>query len=87
MDRSTDQSAAPVGHTLEYELSLVREAIAMVAGRSSPRVVVGGLRFGEHLLTTARGFATEAGVGLVPLWIPDHAGADIAIERLPDDHG
>ena len=87
MDRSTDQSAAPVGHTLKYELSLVREAIAMVAGGSSPRVVVGGLRFGERLLTTARGFATEAGVRLVPLWMADHDGADIAIERLPDDHG
>lgn len=85
MDQSSDESNARVGRTLEHEMSLVREAIAMVAGGGSPRVTVGGLRFGEALLTTARGMAREAGVRLVPLWMPDDAGADIAIERITDD--
>jgi hypothetical protein len=65
-------------------MSLVREAIAMVAGGASPRVVVGGLHFGETLLTLARPAATEAGVRIVPLWMPDDAGADIAVERIGD---
>jgi len=85
MNQSSDESNARVGRTLEHEMSLVREAIAMVAGGGSPRVTVGGLRFGEALLTTARGMATEAGVRLVPLWMPDDAGADIAIERIDDE--
>jgi len=85
MNQSSDASNARVGRTLEHEMSLVREAIAMVAGGGSPRVTVGGLRFGEALLTTARGMATEAGVRLVPLWMPDDAGADIAIERIDDE--
>jgi hypothetical protein len=80
MDQPIDQ--ARVGHTLEYEMNLVREAIAMVAGGDAPRVVVGGLHFGEALLATARGLAAEAGVRLVPLWMPDDAGADIAVERI-----
>ncbi len=85
MDQPTDQLAARVGRTLELEMTLVREAIAMVAGGGAPRVVVGGLRFGEALLATARGLATEVGVRLVPLWMPDDAGADIAVERITDD--
>ena len=85
MDQSKDWSATPVGRTLEYEMDLVREAIAMVSGGASRRVVVGGLRFGETLLAPARGLALEAGVRLVPLWMPDDAGADIAIERIDDE--
>ena len=65
-------------------MSLVREAIEMVARGASPRVVVGGLQFGEMLLARARGLAAEAGVRLVPLWMPDDAGADIAVERIVD---
>jgi hypothetical protein len=85
MDRAPDESTARVGRTLEYEMTLVREAIAMVAGGGSPRVTVAGLRFGESLLATARGLATEAGVRLVPLWMPDDFGADIAVERIEDE--
>ena len=66
-------------------MNLVRDAIAMVASGGSRRVVVGGLSFGETLLDHARGLATEAGVRLVPLWMPDDAGADIAIERIDDE--
>lgn len=72
------------GRTLEQELLLVREAIDMVAGGGAPRVVVGGLQFGEALIAPARELAETAGVRVVPLWMPDDAGADIAIERIPD---
>jgi hypothetical protein len=85
MDQSSDESTARIGRTLEHEMSLVREAIAMVAGGASPRVTVAGLRFGEALLLPARGLAAEAGVRLVPLWMPDDAGADIAVERIDDE--
>jgi hypothetical protein len=47
--------------------------------------VVGGLHFGEALLTPSRSAAAEAGVRIVPLWMPDDAGADIAVERIGDD--
>jgi hypothetical protein len=85
MDHTADESTTPVGPTLEREMNLVRQAIAMVASGASGRVVVGGLQFGEDLLVPARGLATEAGVRLVPLWMPDDAGADIAIERIDDE--
>jgi hypothetical protein len=85
MEPSTDQSATHVRRTLECEMTLVREAIAMVASGGSRRVVVGGLRFGEALIVPARGLATEAGVRLVPLWMPDDAGADIAVEWIDDE--
>ena len=84
MDESSEQLAARLGRTLDREMTLVREAIAMVAGGGSARVVVGGLHFGEELLGTARGLAAEAGVRLVPLWMPDDAGVDIAVERIGD---
>jgi hypothetical protein len=85
MDQSTDQSTSRVGRTLDHEMDLVREAIKMVASGGSRRVVVGGLRFGEALLVPARVLAAEAGVRLIPLWMPDDAGADIAIERIDDE--
>jgi hypothetical protein len=85
MDHSADRPTTNTGRTLEYEMGLVREAIAMVAGGGSPRVVVAGLHFGEALLTPTRAFATVAGVRIVPLWMPDDAGADIAVERIPDE--
>jgi hypothetical protein len=85
MDQSTDESVSRVGRTLEYEMTLVREAIGMVASGASPRVVLGGIRFGEELLVPARSLAAEAGVRLVPLWMPDDAGADIAVERIDDE--
>jgi hypothetical protein len=84
MDQSTE-SSDQTGRTLEHEMTLVREAISMVASGGSPRVVVGGLRFGEDLLAPARDLAAESGVRVVPLWMPDDAGADIAIERIDDE--
>jgi hypothetical protein len=85
MDQSSGDSATRVGRTLEHEMDLVREAIAMVASGRSRRVIIGGIRFGEALLAPARAMASEAGVRLVPLWMPDDAGADIAVERIDDE--
>ena len=73
-----------IGRTLEQETLLVREAIAMVAFGGTPRVIVGGLRFGEELLEPNQAVAAEAGVRLIPLWMPDDAGADIVVERIGD---
>ena len=67
---------------MDREMATIRRAIDLVAGGSSPRAVVGGLRFAEALLGRARTFAAEAGVRVVPLWLADDAGADIAIERI-----
>ena len=83
MDTSP-RPASTAGRTLDQELQLVYEAIAMVASGGAPRVVVGGLTFGEALLEPARALAEEAGVRIVPLWMPDDAGADIAVERIAD---
>ena len=70
--------------TLERELTLVREAIAMVTLGAASRVVLSGLRFGEALVDPARRLAEQEGVRIVPLWAADDAGADIAVEREPD---
>jgi hypothetical protein len=85
VDQPSDDFAERVGQTLEHEMTIVREAIAMVAGGGSPRVTVAGLHFGEALLVTARRLAIDHGVRVVPLWLPDDAGADIAVERIADD--
>jgi len=85
MDQSPEAFATRVGRTLEHEMTIVREAIAMVAGGGAPRVTVAGLHFGEALLAIVASLATEAGVRVVPLWLPDDAGADIAVERIARD--
>jgi hypothetical protein len=81
MDDVEDQVARRVPATLDHEMRLIREAIAMVARGRAPRVVLAGITFGETLLDPARRLALEAGVRLVPLWRADEAGADIAVER------
>jgi hypothetical protein len=75
-------AARVVPATLEYEMRLIREAIAMVASGGAPRVVVAGIRFGETLLDPGRRLALDAGVRLVPLRRSDEAGADLSIERI-----
>jgi hypothetical protein len=82
---SLSTGSSGVGPTLEREMNLVRDAILLVASGATPRVVLAGLAFGEELLSPARGLAAEAGVRLVPLWMPEDAGADIAIERISDE--
>lgn len=84
MDEVEDQALQVVPVTLEHEMRLIREAIAMVASGGAPRVVLAGIRFGETLLDPSRRLALEAGVRLVPLWGADEAGADIAVERIAE---
>lgn len=79
-----DRMAEAVPVTIEHELRLIREAIAMVATGGAPRVVLAGIRFGETLLDPARRLALEAGVRLIPLWRADESGADLAVERLQE---
>ena len=81
MDDLEDRTADVVPATLEFEMGLIREAIAMVAWGAAPRVAA-RIRFGETLLDPGRRLALEAGVRLVPLWPADEAGADSAVERI-----
>jgi hypothetical protein len=82
MDDVEDRVAQVVPATLEHEMRLIREAIAMVASGGAPRVILAGINFGESLLDPARRLALEAGVRLVLLSRADEAGADIAIETI-----
>jgi hypothetical protein len=85
MDNSVQGPGEAVARALEREAGLVNDAIAMVASGRSPRVVVGGIRFGDQLIEPATAMAREAGVRLVPLWTTDEAGVDFAIERITDE--
>jgi len=77
-----DRMAEVVPATLEHEMRLVREAIAMVASGGAPRVVLGGIHFGDRLTDWGRRVAGEAGVLLTPLWRSDDAGPDLSVERV-----
>ena len=81
MDRATDRTADAVTATLEHEMQLINEAIALVASGTTARTVVAGLRLGDQLLPSAQRMALQAGVRLVPLWHADEHGLDIAVER------
>jgi hypothetical protein len=81
MDQPSDRATEVVPATLEKEMRLIREAIALVASGRAPRTVVAGLLLSEALLAPAEQMAAEAGVRLVPLWHTDDSGLDIAIER------
>ena len=78
----TRLSARASAEALERESQLVREAIAMVAGGASPRVVVAGIRFGDQLLDTARRLALQQGVRVNPLPRPNQTGADLVVEPI-----
>ncbi len=83
MEKDTpDDSRLLTMLAIERELATIRGAIDLVAEGSSPRVVLGGLRFAEAILPQARAYAAEAGVRVVPLWLADDAGSDLAIERI-----
>lgn len=82
MDGIEDQVAPVAAITLDREMRLVREAIAMVASGGASRVVLAGINFGETLVDPARRLALEAGVRLVLVTRADEGGADIAIERI-----
>lgn len=85
MDRRQKPPSDPVSRTLEMELGIIHDAIAMVAGGGSPRVTVSSLRFGEQLIEPARIMALQAGVHIVPQWTADESGAAIVVERIVDD--
>jgi hypothetical protein len=84
MEGGTDRTAKVVPATLEQEMRLINEAIALVASGRTHRTVVAGLQLGDALLEPARRIADEAGVQLVPLWYADEHGLDIAIERAAE---
>lgn len=84
MKQQIDPAVDAVTATLDRELNLVRDAIAMVTSGWATRVVLGGLRFGDKLLAPAREIAARAGVRIVPLWPADESGADLAVEREGD---
>jgi hypothetical protein len=84
MNQENERPVNPGALKVEQELSLIRDAIAMVASGGAPRVILAGLRLGEGLLQPARRMALEAGVRIVPLWSADDAGADIAVERIAE---
>ena len=81
MTEPADRMADAVPATLEHEMGLVREAIAMVASGAAPRVILAGIRFGDPLTDWGRGLAGQAGVLLRPLWRSDEAGTDLSVER------
>jgi hypothetical protein len=85
MKQRADLTTDRVTLTLDRELRLIREAIAMVAAGRTPRVVLAGLRFGEQLAPAAREMAAKAGVRIVPLWRTDESGADLSVERERHD--
>ena len=73
-----------VPDTIDQELELVREAIAMVASGNSPRVVLASLRFGEEILPRAQALAARSGLAATPQWSLDRHHHAIAIERPHD---
>lgn len=75
-----DDSPDLVRRTIDHELELIHEAIAMVASGASPRVVVASMRFSDELLDEARVAASRAGVHLTPLWSLDETNRSIAVE-------
>lgn len=87
MDQATNLSDAPAECDIDRELTLVREAILMVARDRTRRVVVAGLRHGEELLALAVDSATRAGVRLLALPRADGLGTDVAVERMKPEPG
>ena len=85
MAEPADSLPYEVARNLEREMRIVREAIAVVAYGTSPRVIVAGLRMGAELLDDGRRLAAQARVRLLPLWHADGARVDIAIERTADE--
>ena len=57
------------------------DAIALVRSGQFPRVIVGGLRFGDELLPEVRRHARGTDVTVVPLPGVDDGPADLLFER------
>ena len=82
MEHDIDRTAQLVQPIVDRELGLIRDAIALVAGGGSPRVMVAGLQLGESLLEPAMRLAQAAGVRIVPDWSADGHHVDFAVERV-----
>ena len=76
--------AALTVSAIEHELSLVREAIAVVGTGQFRSVTVAGLRFGTELLPRARTVAAGRGLIVRPLFHADEHGADLVVERVAE---
>jgi hypothetical protein len=74
----------PVARTLDQELSLVRDAIRLVASGGTNRVTLAGLRFGEELIEPNRRMARDAGIRIRPLWGTGDESVDLVVERDDD---
>ena len=64
------------------ELTLAREAIALVASGATPRVVLAGIRHGDDILLEAQRAALEQGVRISPLRRDDAPRTDLVIEPI-----
>lgn len=72
----------PITGSYDYELQLIREAIAMVSTGKAPRVVVAGIRYAAILFDPAERLAQKSGIGLTPLRRKGVVGFDISVERV-----
>ena len=68
--------------TVEYELELVRGAIAVVASGGARRVTLVGMEAVDHLLPGAQALAQGRGVTVHPVRREVGIGWDIAVEPL-----
>ena len=64
------------------ELTLAREAIALVASGATPRVVLAGIRHGDDILLEAQRAALECGVRVSPLRSGDAPRTDLVVEPI-----
>ena len=81
--RTTDDGDwPPTELAIERELATIRGAIEMVAGGSPRASSSAGCGSPRRSSPRPAAFAAEAGVRVVPLWMADDAGADLAIERI-----
>jgi hypothetical protein len=75
-------SVRGIARQQERELRMAREAIALVAGGVSPRVVIAGIRYGEQILDSARRLGLASGVRVNPLRQPQRDAADLVVEPI-----
>jgi hypothetical protein len=82
MAQHHDDLEEAVGETLERELRIVQEAIALVESGQTPRVVLASLALSDQLLEPAMALADGHDVHVTPIWHADENGLDLAIERV-----
>jgi hypothetical protein len=67
---------------LDLELSLLRDAVVLVASGAARRVVVANLRHGRVIAEPARALAGDCGVELTLLETADPRRVDFAVARF-----